>query len=394
MSFLTFTTLLPLFAALPSLVSAHAHVTNININGRTFGGFPSDNPNAAPPQGIAWAVNVPDNSFTRDYSSPDIICHKQATAAKGSAEVAAGDSVEFQWTVWPAHQGPVVDYMAACPGKCEDADKNQLQWFKIAEQGLVSPAGCNERGNSGCFALDKLRQAGNKWSVTIPQELKAGNYVMRHEVINLDFPGQSQNYPACINLVVSGGGSSLPQGVVGTSLYTGQEPGLTFDIYNIKGPDYPIPGPPLATFGGGAGDYYSSPATDSASDSAGNIGSSYSEPAAAPANAPSTDAEAPSAPPPASVEANASGAEVPAATPETAPSSTTEAPSAPAATTAEPTTTTEVAANDGAVYSTTATAITTTIYADATSPAAQIAAAPTGSRGGCGGLQVARRWVA
>ncbi len=111
------------------------------------------------------------------------------------------------------------------------------------------------KGNSGCWALDKLIQAGNKWSVKVPSDLKAGNYVLRHEVINLDFPGQSQNYPACVNLAVTGGGSSSPKGVAGTSLYTGQEPGLNFNIYGLKSPDYPLPGPPIATGGGGSGAY-------------------------------------------------------------------------------------------------------------------------------------------
>jgi hypothetical protein len=262
--------LLSFLGTLPALVSGHAHVTNIIINGQDFPGFPSDAPGAASPSTIAWAVNVPDNGFTRDYGSPNIICHKQATPGKSSATVPAGGTVEFHWTQWPAHQGPVVDYMAACPGKCEDADKSQLKWFKIAEQGLVSQTGCNEKGNTGCWALDKLIQAGNKWSVTIPADLKAGNYVMRHEAINLDFPGQSQNYPACVNLAVTGGGSSTPGGVVGTSLYTGQEPGLNFNIYGLQSGDYPIPGPPVATGGGqsgsssGSGNAYPANSTDPA----------------------------------------------------------------------------------------------------------------------------------
>jgi hypothetical protein len=250
---------LSLLGALPSLVSAHGHVTNIKINGQDFPGFPSDNPYGAPASSIAWSVNVPDNSFVREYSNPDIICHKQAAPGTSSATVEAGGSVEFQWTVWPTHQGPVIDYMAECPGKCEDVDKTQLKWFKVAEQGLVSTTGCNVKGNTGCWALDKLIQAGNKWSVKVPSGLKAGNYVMRHEVINLDFPGQSQNYPACVNLVVTGGGSSVPNGVAGTSLYTGQEEGLNFIIYDLKSDaTYPIPGPPLATVDGGSGDTYGS----------------------------------------------------------------------------------------------------------------------------------------
>jgi lytic cellulose monooxygenase (C1-hydroxylating) len=298
MSLITFISLLPFLGALPSLVSAHGHVTNIIVNGQDFPGFPSDDPGGAPPSSIAWKVDVPDNTFTRDYSSPDIICHKLASPGQTSASVPAGGTVEFQWTHWPAHQGPVVDYMAACPGKCEDAQKMELKWFKIAEQGLVSQTGCNEKGNTGCWALDKLIQAGNKWSVKVPSDLKAGNYVMRHEAINLDFPGQSQNYPACVNLVVTGGGSSLPEGVAGTSLYTGQEPGLNFNIYDLKSAEYPIPGPPIAT-GGGEGGYYANNSVDLASD-----GGAPASGASAPASSESAPASGASAP--------ASGASAPA----------------------------------------------------------------------------------
>jgi lytic cellulose monooxygenase (C1-hydroxylating) len=149
-SLLTSFSFLYLLNSFPALVSAHGHVTHVTINGQEFPGFPSDDAGAAPPSSIAWAVNVPDNTFTRDYSSPDIICHKQATPGKTSATVAAGGTVTFQWTAWPAHQGPVVDYMAECPGKCEDVDKTQLKWFKIAEQGLFDLSGCNHK-TQGCW---------------------------------------------------------------------------------------------------------------------------------------------------------------------------------------------------------------------------------------------------
>lgn len=237
---------LALLIALPTRVSGHGHVTNIIINGEDFLGFPSGSPDSATDDTIAWRVNAPDNGFTRDYNSPDIICHKDAEPAQNSANVTAGDVVEFQWTEWPTHQGPVVDYLAECPGECEEVDKTELKWFKIAELGLISQEGCNEKGTTGCWALDELIQDGNRWSVEVPADLKAGNYVMRHEVINLDFPGQSQNYPACINLVVNGDGSMSPNGIVGTDLYTGEEPGLNFDIYNMDTDQYEIPGPPIA----------------------------------------------------------------------------------------------------------------------------------------------------
>lgn len=150
-SFVSALSFLSLLGTLPSLVAGHGHVNSIFIGGQYHPGFPSDDPGSADPSTIAWAVNAPSNEFVNDYNSPDIICHKNARPAKNSATIAAGETVEFQWTKWPAHQGPVLDYMARCPGKCEDADKTQLEWFKIDQSGLQSLTGCNERGNTGCW---------------------------------------------------------------------------------------------------------------------------------------------------------------------------------------------------------------------------------------------------
>ena len=242
--------LLTISVLLLSLVDCHSHISSIYINGQYFPGYPADAPSAAPSKSIAWTINVPNNGFTRDYKSPDIICHKNAQPGNSAAKIAAGQSVEFEWATWPAHQGPVLDYMARCPGKCENVDKTRLRWFKIAESGLLSLEGCNEKKTTGCWALDRLRNNGDKWTVTIPEELKAGNYVIRTEVINLDFPGQSQNYPSCANFMTTGGGSWLPEGVPGTSLYTGKEPGLNFNIYHMTKKYYPIPGPPVVYYDG------------------------------------------------------------------------------------------------------------------------------------------------
>lgn len=119
---------------------------------------------------------------------------------------------------------------------------------------------------------------------------------MRHEVINLDFPGQPQNYPACINLVVTGGGSSSPQGVVGTDLYTGQEPGLNFDIFNMKTADYPCPGPPVNA-GGSQGESYTG--DDNAAETSPETPSApQTQPSPAASPSPATEPSPPAAPSP------------------------------------------------------------------------------------------------
>jgi cellulase len=90
---------------------------------------------------------------------------------------------------------------------------------------------------------------GNAWTVTIPENLAPGNYVLRHEILALHSAGQAngaQFYPQCINLEVTGSGSATPDGVAGTSLYTAEDPGVLFNLYG-EFSEYPIPGPALWT---------------------------------------------------------------------------------------------------------------------------------------------------
>lgn len=84
----------------------------------------------------------------------------------------------------------------------------------------------------------------------IPKNLKAGNYVLRHEIIALHGASSdngAQLYPQCLNIKVSGSGSVAPAGgVAGTSLYKRTDPGILFNVYNNP-TSYTIPGPALWT---------------------------------------------------------------------------------------------------------------------------------------------------
>lgn len=116
-------------------------------------------------------------------------------------------------------------------------------------------------GSVGKFADDVLIEDGLTWKVTIPSTLKAGNYVLRHELIALHeggTEGKTQMYPQCINLQVTGSGTaSPPAGVVGTALYKSTDAGILHNIYNdeaLSSPsDYQIPGPALVALGSSAG---------------------------------------------------------------------------------------------------------------------------------------------
>ncbi|KAF2238404.1 lytic polysaccharide monooxygenase, partial [Viridothelium virens] len=233
---------------LASSVSAHGQVQGIVANGEFYEGYsPSFQYSNPPPTVIGWSIPQDlDNGFVASSAlqTDDIICHVNATPAKGHAVVAAGDVVELQWSAWPSsHHGPVIDYLANCNGACETVDKTKLEFFKIDGVGLV-----NDNPVPGTWASDQLIANNNSWVVTIPKSIAPGNYVLRHEIIALHSAGSAggaQMYPHCINLQITGSGTTKPTGTLGTALYKEADPGIEVNIYQSL--SYVIPGPsPIA----------------------------------------------------------------------------------------------------------------------------------------------------
>jgi len=217
----------------------------------TSGSYTGYNPNmqwiSPSPKIVGWSVPLDlDNGFVAPsaFSTTDVLCHKSATPGQASAPVKAGGIVSLQWTPWPtSHKGPIINYLANCNGPCETVDKSTLKWFKISQGGLLSGS------NPGTWVTDQMIANNNTWSVVIPKDLKSGNYVLRHEIIALHAAGQSngaQDYPQCVNLVVTGTGSATPAGASLVGVYTPTDPGILFNLYGGF-TSYPIPGPALYT---------------------------------------------------------------------------------------------------------------------------------------------------
>lgn len=232
-----------------AMVAGHGYVSGAVVDGTYHGGFIVNTYNymSEVPANIGWSEKATDLGFIdgSSYASSDIICHKEATPGALSAEVKAGGKVELQWTEWPeSHHGPVITYMANCNGDCSTVDKTTLKFFKIAEAGLI-----DDSNVPGKWATDELISNNNSATVTIPSTIAAGNYVLRHEIIALHSAGElngAQNYPQCLNLKVTGGGSDAPDGVLGTALYKATDPGIEISIYTSLA-SYEIPGPALYT---------------------------------------------------------------------------------------------------------------------------------------------------
>ncbi|KXT14427.1 hypothetical protein AC579_8357 [Pseudocercospora musae] len=237
--------------AAPSLVSAHGYVSGVVSNGEWHSGTsPEWTYQSSKPATAGWYANNQDNGFVEpsSYADGDIICHKGATPGQGSIPVTAGKSIDIQWNTWPdSHHGPVITYLASCGGDCSSVTKADLKFFKIDAGGL------NDGSTApGSWASDDLLANNITSTVTVPADIADGNYVLRHEIIALHSAGQengAQNYPQCLNVEVSGGGSATPEGTAGTALYKSDDAGILIDIYQGLS-SYEIPGPAL--YGGGS----------------------------------------------------------------------------------------------------------------------------------------------
>lgn len=228
-----------------TLVNAHGRVGGVVAEGKYYVG--ADHYSNAASAG--WRSNNGDNGFATSITSEDIICHNQATAGSEYITIAAGQSIELQWTTWPeSHKGPMLDYLAPCGADCATVNKAQLQFTKIAEAGLLDASTNPQR-----WASDDLISNNFTWVTTIPSDIAPGKYVLRHEAIALHSAGNVggvQAYPQCFNLEVTGAGTnSLANGTPGTKLYGDSDPGILVNIYYPVLASYSIPGPPLTVEG-------------------------------------------------------------------------------------------------------------------------------------------------
>ncbi|KAI9038565.1 lytic polysaccharide monooxygenase auxiliary activity family 9 protein [Aspergillus affinis] len=230
-------------SALAARTAAHGILSEFYTDGNRNAGFQTEyiyrmqNGNPVPDL-AAWSTE----SLDRGYIEPnnlrtlDINCHVNAEPGVLTAQVAAGGKVDFFWPDWPHNIGPVLTYIAACTGDCASADKSTLKWVKI-----------DESGYDGKWAGQKLIDNNFTWTTTVPENIAAGNYVFRNEIINLHSGAESngaQLYPQCVNIEITGSGSETPEGVLGINLYKADDPGILFDPY-AETIDYPLPGPSL-----------------------------------------------------------------------------------------------------------------------------------------------------
>nr|AWM99278.1 lytic polysaccharide monooxygenase 9 [Rhizophlyctis rosea] len=223
--------------------SAHAIFRQVAVNGAW--------------QGDQVGVRMPStNNPVTDVSSSAVICNQGQSSTSRKIAVRAGDQISLKMChnnadctgddpiIAPSHKGPVMAYMNKVSDSSSGTPTNG--WFKIYEDGLG--------------AVDKLINNRGVVTFTIPSCIPSGDYLLRGEAIALhsaySYPG-AQLYMSCIQLTVSGGGSTSPATVSFPGAYKGSDPGITVNIYGSTGQantnmNYQIPGPrPMSCSGGG-----------------------------------------------------------------------------------------------------------------------------------------------
>ncbi|KAI0133761.1 glycosyl hydrolase family 61-domain-containing protein [Xylariales sp. AK1849] len=229
-------------------VSTHSFVTNVIIDLKSYAGFWPILGSVNDPIIVGWNTTAADQGWLglSSYTSPDIICHRNGTNARGYAAVAAGDKVYIQWRGWPeGHKSPVIDYLASCGEEgCQSIDKTELEFFKINQRGLINAL---VQQPCGEWATDQLIANNNSWLVEIPPAIKPGFYVLRTEILALhNATSGVQHYPQCLNLEITGNGTEIPVGVLGKNLYNATQPGLKEGLNITTGvTSYAVPGPTL-----------------------------------------------------------------------------------------------------------------------------------------------------
>jgi cellulase len=237
------------FLSLAASVSAHAIFQQIYVNGVS--------------PGHKKAIRIPaNNGPVEDVSSPNLACNAGLTSSPDVVTVPAGATVTVEWhhTLDPSqngqgddpisttHKGPVMTYLAAV-SNATTASPNGLGWFKIHEDGY--------NPSTELWAVDKLNAAGGKVTFTVPSCIKAGQYLLRHEILALhsaqSYPG-AQFYMACAQIQITGSGTATPGTVSIPGAYSGSDSGVKISIYYPKITNYIIPGPrPFTCSGSGSG---------------------------------------------------------------------------------------------------------------------------------------------
>lgn len=187
------------------------------------------------------------NSPVTDVTSQDFVCNQGGLDADIMAKtstyaVQAGDTVGFTINANIGHPGPLHVYMSKAPdGTTAQAYDGSGDWFK------VYAATTSSITDEGLQWATYVGGGISNFTFTLPEDLPAGDYLMRGEHIALHGAGSAggaQFYMGCAQLTVEGSGTGTPADTVSIpGVYDGTEPGILISIYYPVPTNYTDPGP-------------------------------------------------------------------------------------------------------------------------------------------------------
>ncbi|KAF9873845.1 hypothetical protein CkaCkLH20_08579 [Colletotrichum karsti] len=183
-----------------------------------------------------------------DVSSLDMVCNEgglnpETMAATKTATVAPGDILGFTVNIEIGHPGPLAVYMSKAPdGVSASEYRGDGDWFKVYALTVTTID-----DNTIHWGNYKYAQAIRNYTFQLPQEIPAGQYLLRAEHVGLHDATQhakAQFYISCAQLQVTGNGAGKPGPLVKIpGVYNGYEPGLMLELFNPVPKSYEAPGP-------------------------------------------------------------------------------------------------------------------------------------------------------
>lgn len=197
------------------------------------------------------------NSPVTDVTSQDFVCNQggldsDIMAKTSTYSVQGGDVVGFTVNVDIGHPGPLHVYMSKAPdGTSAQEYDGSGDWFKVyaLTTSSITDEGLQWATYDGGVGM-------TNFTFTLPEDLAAGDYLMRAEHVGLHGASNTgaQFFIGCAQLTVEGSGASTPTDTVSIpGVYDGTESGLVVNIYYPIPTSYADPGP--ATWPNGCEDH-------------------------------------------------------------------------------------------------------------------------------------------
>ncbi|KAF9000169.1 hypothetical protein BDZ89DRAFT_999437 [Hymenopellis radicata] len=236
-------------------VYAHGVVHSVTINKREFAAsFPPIGSTEPSTDGVVRVVAT--RNPVKSVDDIALNCGWNASKVSDMAVGEAGNTMQFKWNAaenptayspWFHDAGPIVSYMTRCTNdNCPTFDTTNAPWFKIDQQGFDTAEG---------KWISRKIMDGRSVDVPIPANLKAGQYIVRHEIIALHIASElngAEFYPSCTQLTVTGNGTGVPaegESVKFPGAYNASDPGILCHAYDPTSQrNYTFPGPDVAAF--------------------------------------------------------------------------------------------------------------------------------------------------